>query len=210
MTAIIALRVYVDNFTIENEGVDNFTIENEGSNITNTGEYRVAFLTGCMIICTILLPIVCWISYIIINKAWFYEIYSAISILQHANDRQELQNLWDENSSDWQYKVFDFIKNPCTNNTIVLGYIAIGISVGLFILLAVGTYLVDYNSSDYEVESTVENAAHILGIFFISLFLLSNLQAAIVFTVVLQLLILIMPFGLSIMCGVFLYHSYCS
>ena len=169
-------------------------------NEPNTGDYRVAIFTRYMIACTIFLPIVSWISYITINKAWFYEIYSAISKLQDPNDRQQLQNSWDAHRSDWRYKLLDFTKNP-------LAYIAIVLSLLAFIAFAVGTYLVDYNSSDYEVESTVENVVRILGFCFIGLFLLSNLQAAIVFTVVLLLIVSIIPFGLLIMCGVYLYNN---
>ena len=92
MIAIIAVRIYVDNFTTYDEDTTK----------PNTGDYRVAIFTRYMIACTIFLPIISWISYIVINKAWFYEIYSAISKLQDPNDRQQLQNSWDENRSDWQ------------------------------------------------------------------------------------------------------------
>ena len=193
MTGIIAVRIYVDNFSTENEN----------STTPNTGDYRVAIFTRYMVACTIFLPIVSWITYIIINKSWFYEIYSAISALEDPNYFQRLQNLWDANRSDWQYKLFNFIKNPSA-------YIAIVLSMLAFIAFAVGSYLVDYNSSDYELELTEENAVRILRFCFIGLFLLSNLQAAIVFSIVLLLIVLIIPFGLPIMCGVCLYNHYCS
>ena len=172
MTGIIAVRIYVDNFSTENE---NYTAP-------NTGDYRVAIFTQYMVACTIFLPIVSWITYIIINKAWFYEIYSAISVLEYPNYCQRLQNLWDANRSDSQYKLFNFTKN-------LSAYIAIVLSMLAFIAFAVGSYLVDYNSSDYELDLTVENAISILRFCFIGLFLLSNIQAAIVFFIVLLLIL---------------------
>ena len=72
MTAIIGVRIYVDNFTTKKD-VTNDT----NSSIPNIGDYRVAPLTGYMIGCTIYLPIVSWIVRIIYYES-FYEIYLAI------------------------------------------------------------------------------------------------------------------------------------
>ena len=67
MTAIIGVRIYVDAFSTKKDDTN--------SSIPDTGDYRVAPLTGYMIGCAILLS---WITYIIINKLWFYKVYSAI------------------------------------------------------------------------------------------------------------------------------------
>ena len=77
MTGVVATRIYIDNFTT---GKDN--INNTGNFIkghtNSTGDYRVAPLIGHMIGCTIYLPNASWIIYLILNRVWFYEVYSAI------------------------------------------------------------------------------------------------------------------------------------
>ena len=64
MTGLIGIRIYVDNFTLDKDDIN--------SSILDTGDYRVTPFTRYMIACTIYLPIVSWITYIIINKVWFY------------------------------------------------------------------------------------------------------------------------------------------
>ena len=145
MTGIIGVRIYVDNFTPQNDDTN--------SSIPNTGDYRVAPLTGYMIGCTIFLPILSWITYIILNKLWFYEVYSAISQLKSAN-HMHLQDIWDENRYVWDKKLIDFITNP-------LAYIAIVCLMASFIAYTVGTYLPDYDSSEYEVASSARESTYI-------------------------------------------------
>ena len=179
MTGIIGVRIYVDNFTPETNDTN--------SRIPNTGDYRVVAFTGYMIGCTIFLPVLSWITYIIINKQWFYEVYSAISVLQSADHMQR-----DDNRYKWKEKLVDPITDP-------LAYIAIVLMVS-FIAFAVGTYLPDYQSSEYEVASSARDWIHRLGFFFIGFFLLSNLQATIIFMIALC--------GLPILCGLLCYKRY--
>ena len=158
MTAIIGVRIYIDNFTPDKEDTD--------SSIPNTGDYRVLPLTGYMIACTIWLPIVSWITYIILNKPWFYEVYSAIHQLNNGADRMPEQDTWNK-------KLFAFIKDP-------LAYFSVVLLMAPFIVFTVATYLPEYNSSDYEVASSARNALQALGPCYIAFFLLANLQAAII------------------------------
>ena len=171
MTGIIGVRIYVDNFTLDRDDTN--------SSIPNTGDYRVAPLTGYMIGCAIYLPIVSWITYIVLNKPWFYEVYSAINQLSNGVDHMPPQDTWDE-------KLFAFIKDPWA-------YIATIFLIASFIAFTVGSYLPDYNSSEYEVALSARNALQGLAPCFIVFFLLSNLQAVIT-------ILLIVPCGLPILC----------
>ena len=200
MTGIIGVRIYVDNFTPQNDDTN--------SSIPNTGDYRVAPLTGYMIGCTIFLPILSWMTYIILNKLWFYEVYSAISQLKSA-DHMHLQDKWDENRYVWDKKLIDFITNP-------LAYIAIVFLMISFIAYTVGTYPLDYDSSEYKVASSARESIHILGFCFIGLFLLSNLQAAIIFTIIVLVIVvlilsgvILLLCGLPILCVVLCYNQCC-
>ena len=85
MIGIIGVRIFADNFTPNTgsmrEYADNFTLDKDDTNYTmpDTGDYKVAPFTGYMIACTVYLPIVSWITYIILNKSWFIEVYSAVN-----------------------------------------------------------------------------------------------------------------------------------
>jgi len=89
-------------------------------------------------------------------------------------------------------KLSAFIRDP-------LALLSVIFFLVLFIVFAVGTYLPDYNSSDYEVASAVGNAVQGLGPCFIVSFLLSNLQAAIVFTII---IVMIVTMLLCVLCSV--------
>ena len=183
MTGIIGVRIYIDNFTPEMNDI--------ASSIPDTGDYRVAPLTGCMIACTIYLPIVSWITYIIINKPWFYEVYFAISC--SSLEATPGEDIWDK-------KLFAFIKDP-------LAYIAIVLLMAPFIVCATAAYLVDYDGSKYEVASSARDAIHTMGPLFIAVFLFSNLQAATTLMIVLIFVIITLVLcGLPI-CGV-VYYKY--
>ena len=129
-------------------------------------------------------------TYIILNKLWFYEVYSVINQLKSAN-HMHLQDIWDENRYVWDKKLIDFITNP-------LAYIAIVCLMASFIAYTVGTYPLDYDSTEYEVASSARESIYILGFCFIGFFLLSNLQAAIVFTIIVLVIVVL------ILCGVIL------
>ena len=193
MTGIIGVRIYVDNFTLDRDDTN--------SSIPNTGDYRVAPFTRYMIACAIFLPILSWITYIILNKLWFYEVYSAISQLKSA-DHMYLQDIWDEYRYVRNDKLIDFITNP-------LAYILIVSLMVSFIAYTVGTYLPDYDSTEYKVASSARDSIHILGFCFIGFFLLSNLQAAIIFTIIVLVIVVLILCALPILCVVLCYNQCC-
>ena len=183
MTGIIGVRIYVDNFTPEKG--------NTNSSIPDTGDYRVTPLTGYMIGCAIYLPIVSWITYIIINKPWFYEVYLAINQWSLEADHMPEDK-----------KLYAFIKDP-------LAYIAIAILMVPFIPCAVAAYLADYGSSEYEVASSARIVIQVLAPLFIAVFLLSNLQAATTFMIILLIAtITLLLCGLPICGGVVCYKRH--
>ena len=198
MTAIIGVRIYVDNFTTEKNDTNisiNFTIEKDdiNSSVPDTGDYRVAPFTGYMIACTVYLPIVSWITYIILNKLWFYEVYSAIHQLSNGRvDHMPEEDTWDE-------KLFAFIKDY--HHTVyhrLQSYIADLFLLLPFIVFSVGTYLPDYDSSEYEVASSARNVIQELAPCFIIFFLFSNLQAVISFIIITVFFIIFVLCGLPL------------
>ena len=167
MIAIIGVRIYIDNFTLDKDNIN--------SSMADTGDYKITPYTGYMIACTIYLPIVSWITYIIINKPWFYKVYSAIN--QLGTRRADHMPQGDA----WNKKLFAFTKDPLAYTVIVFLMLS-------FIAFVVFAYLPDYDSVDYEVASSTRDAIHTLGSCFIGFFLVSNLQAAITFMIILLLL----------------------
>ena len=79
-------------------------------------------------------------------------------------------------------KLFAFMRDP-------LAYLTIIVLMALFIIFTVGTYLPEYDSSDFEVALNARKAMEGLGSCFITFFLLSNLQAAIIFTIIILMVI---------------------
>ena len=181
MTAIIGVRIYVDNFTPKRANPDDST--------PNTGNYGVAPFTGYMIGFALCLPLFSSAVYVLLNKLWFYEVYSAIYQSTTTNSSRSMpQKLL------WNMKLSAFIRDP-------LALLSVIFFMVLFIVFAVGTYLPDYNSSDYEVASAVGNAVQGLGPCFIVFFLLSNLQAAIVFTIIIVMIVTMLLCVLCVVCA---------
>jgi len=87
-------------------------------------------------------------------------------------------------------KLFAFLRDPKS-------YVAVVFLMGPFIAFTVGAFLSDYNSSDYDVASGTRSAAEGLGVWFIIFFLLANLQASIIFTILVILIIITLLFILS-------------
>jgi len=71
MLAIVGVRIYVDNFSVEKSN-SKYEIE------PITGSYASTAFTRFMIACTTYLPIALYVVYIILNKHWFYEVFSVI------------------------------------------------------------------------------------------------------------------------------------
>lgn len=177
MIGIIGVRVYVDNFTPNRDDTDI---------VPNTGKYKVSAFAGYMIGCCLCLPIFSSAAYILLNKLWFYEVFSLI----HHSRIIRRANLTTESRLVWNFKLFAFIRDP-------LAYFTVSILITLFIIFTVGTYLPDYNSSDFDVAPSARNAVDGLGACFIIFFIFSNIQAVIIFTVA---VILITTMALGILC----------
>ena len=175
MIGIIGVRIYIDNFTTEMNDI-----------IPNTGDYRVTPYTGYMIACTVYIPILSWVTYIVLNKLWFYEVFSAINQMTTGADDMPEQDTWN-------YKLFAFTTDP-------LGYISALLLIASFVAFTVGAYLLDYDSSDDEVSSSARDAIQGLTPCFIVLFLIANIQAVIA--------TLIAPCGLPILCISACYKCY--
>ena len=172
MIGIIGVRTYIDNFTTDLE------MNDTNSSILSTGDYRVTPYTGYMIACTVYIPILSWVVYIVLNKLWFYEVFSAINQMTTGADDMPEQDTWN-------YKLFAFAEDP-------LGYISALLLIASFVAFTVGAYLLDYDSSDDEVSSNARDAIQGLTPCFIVLFLIANIQAVIA--------TLIAPCGLPILC----------
>ena len=170
MIGIIGVRIYVDNFNPENYG-----------SIPNTGDYMVAPFTGYMIGFTLCLPLLSSIVYILLNKHWFYEIYTVIH--QSTTGRAESRT----SQLSWNMKLLAFARDP-------LACLSIINLMVLFMVFTVGVYLPDYG---YEVATSARDAVEGLGTCFIILFLLSNVQAAIIFTI---MLLTIVTMSLCVLC----------
>ena len=184
MIGIIGVRIYVDNFTPDKDDTND--------TIPDTGEYKVAPLTGYMIACTVYLPIVSWITYITLNKLWFYEVFSAINQLSGGADHMPPRHSWNK-------KLLVFLKDP-------LAYIAIVLLMVPFVAFTAGTYLMDYYIADYEVSSSARYAIQKLGLCFIASFVLTNLQAVIIFMAMVVVIIATILCGLPVLSAVVCYR----
>ena len=188
MIGIVGVRVYVDNFTPKkyDDTDDNFIDEDDtNSSIPNTGDYRVVPFTWYILACTIYLPIASWATFIRLNKLWLTEIFSAINTLNTGN-----------HSVPTQYtlykKLFAFICDP-------LAYIAIVLLMSPFVVFTVGAFLLDYDSSYYEVASSARISIQVLAVCFIIFFVFSNLQATIIPISVIVGLVVTLPGALGVL-----------
>ena len=165
MIAIIGVRVYVDN---EENHISNNSVP---INISDTNYKSSAYTyTYYMIFCGAYLPITTAIVYILLNRNWFHKIFKF----------------------KLPPSLFIFRKLPLTCvhvSTHPLPYFAVIFLMVPFIAFAVGSFLVDYNSS--VLPSNTKSAAQGLGVCFVILFLISNIQAVIGFVItVIKLLLL--------------------
>ena len=164
MLAIIGVRIYVDNFSreISQRNVSetggyqvasythNFSREIGQGNISETGSYKVAPYTRYMIFCGAYLPVASVIVYIILNRVW----------------------LSDEEMSKFG-KTFFFLTDP-------VAYLVVPFLMVPFFAFFVGSFLPDYDSSEFEVDSNARNAAGILGTALFIMFLVCNIRATVI------------------------------
>lgn len=143
-----------------------------------------------MIFCAVYLPIASWVVYVRLNKFWFYEVYSLINQFSAT----PADYIWVLPSS---MKLTAFLVDP-------VSYFVVIFLMVPFIVFTVGTYLPDYDDSDFEVESSARDAVQGLGPCFIIFFLLANLQASIIFTilvVIITMILLYIFYILLTICG---------
>ena len=178
------MRIYVDNVTPDKDDTN--------STIPDTGDYKVARFTWYMMVCPVYLPIVSWVTYIILNKLWFYEVYSAINQLSNGADRMPERHSWNK-------KLLAFLKNP-------LAYIAAVVLIVSSVAFTAGTYLMDVKDS--EVALSTRSAIEGLGMYFIIFFALANLQSVIIFVIVLLAVAAVTLCGLPVLCVVLCYICY--
>ena len=157
MLGIVGLRIYVDNFSIEKADM----------NVTepDTGSYTSSQFTWYMIVCTAYLPLVAWIAVVLLNKYWFYELYSLIKQVGKPE-------IYIEAFSS-KAKIIASVKHYSALVSMFL--------ILPFIAFAVGMYLPDY--SDHEVPNGTKDIPNHYGPYFIILFVLTNIQTIIVFVI---------------------------
>jgi len=160
MLAIIGVRIYADNFSREIDGNGNFSSEPE------TGDYETTPYTRFMIFCGAYLPVISVIVYILLNKYWFLQIFWTIK----DEDASAENNIKEMPTS---VKLLAFLVD-------LKAYVAVIFLMIPFIFFALGTFLYDYQTSDFELVSSARNAAIGFGGGFIFLFVLSNIQAILV------------------------------
>ena len=185
MIGIIAVRIYVDNFTTEKDNVDGDSL--------NIGNYRMTPFTGYMIGFALCFPVFSLVVLVLLNKLWFYEVYSVI----HRSTitctcRSESNTL----KLTWSVKLFAFIRDP-----IIIALLTVIVLMTLFIIFSVGAYLPDYDNSHYDVTSGARDAIEGFGACFIFLFLISNLQATIISFVMLLTITTMLPCMLCVVCA---------
>ena len=156
MLAIVGVRIYVDNFSVE---------RNSSKIEPITGSYASTSFTRFMIAC------------IILNKHWFYEVYSVIK--QSSSSAVYIESV------PPTIKFLSFVVDP-------IAYVLASILIFSFIAFTVGTFLPDYEESDFEVTAGARTAAEILVILFALLFLLSNIQVTVVFSVLVVTVVVIL------------------
>ena len=166
MFAITGVQIYDDNFSVGTNTSENAT-----------GSYKMSGFAFLMIFSSAYLPTASWITFIIVNKYWFYEIYS--NIKQSSHDQEvHLQFI-----SPW-VKFVAFFVDPAAYvvSSIFLMPVFIFFIVAMFTLLA--------NSEEANEVSIA------LAVLFITTFLLTNFQAVIaagiIYTVITIMIILLL------------------
>ena len=174
MLFITTVRIYVDNFALERN-----TSEPEPT----TGSYRTSNFTSYMIFCNVVLPFATEIAFIIVNKYSFCEVYSLINQLGKKEIHTQFISGW--------VKLFGCVRDPAA-------YIPAVTVMLLFIAFAVGTFLPDYDHSEFDIPVSTVTATKILGTLFIIFFILSNFQVVILFLIVVVIIIVSIPVGVCL------------
>ena len=166
MLALIGIRIYADNFNTE-------------KNRTNsTGDYSVAPYTRYMIFCGAYLPLMSGACYIILNKHWFLQVSW---ILHNGKDAHQKMHYSHITSMPTRVKLFGFLRDK-------YAYLAVATFAPLFIAFYTGGFLRDYDSDD--LPKGVFAAANVFGTLFVLVFGIINIQAGIIFNIIIILLMI--------------------
>ena len=168
MLCLIAVRIYADNFNTRDR-------EEE----PDEGDYSVTSYTSYMIFCGAYLPLMSAAAYIILNKHWFMQISW---ILYHKDEAVEQMNYLHITSMPTKVKLFGFMRDKHA-------YIVVTVFAPLFIAFYAGGYLTDYDSD--ELPKGAQSAASVLCTLFVIVFSIINIQAGIIFTIIIIVLLII-------------------
>jgi len=161
MLAIIGIRIYVDNFTTVKSVFRNF--ENESS----SGNYKSSPMTRYMIFCGAYLPLAATVGYTVINDKW---------ILKTLKSVQNYGSLFISGNKS------DLYRDLLHKDRRFLAYVVVIFVIGPFIPFAVGGFLPDYKSQNFELNDDVRSTAVGLGLaylfFFYPIFLMFVLITA--------------------------------
>ena len=172
MVVLIAIRIYADNFnTIGRNG-------SNGSNESVVGNYSVAPYTRYMIFCGAYLPLMSGACYIILNKHWFLQISW---ILYNDKNAPQKMHYFNITSMPTRVKLFGFLRDK-------YAYIAVATFAPLFIAFYTGGFLRDYNPNVLPKGALA--AANVFGTLFVLVFGIINIQAGIIFTIIMILLMI--------------------
>ena len=167
MVILIAIRIYADNF-------NTIDLEKEPSQ----GNYTVAPYTRYMIFCGAYLPLMSGACYIILNKHWFLQVSW---ILYNDKDAPKKMHYLNITSMPTRVKLFGFLRDK-------YAYLAVATFAPLFIAFYTGGFLRDYNPDD--LPKGALRAATVFGTLFVLVFGIINIQAGIIFTIIMILLMI--------------------
>ena len=168
MLCLIAVRIYADNFNTRDRDEE-----------PKEGDYSVRYYTSYMIFCGAYLPLMSAATYIILNKHWFLQISW---ILYHKDEAVEQMNYLHIKSMPTRVKLFGFMRDKHA-------YIVVTVFAPLFIAFYAGGYLSDYNSE--ELPKGAQSAASVLCTLFVLVFSIINIQAGIIFTIIIIIIMII-------------------
>ena len=169
MLMLIGIRIYADNFNTKDRDKE-----------PDEGDYSVASFTRYMIFCGAYLPLMSSACYIILNKHWFLQVSW---ILENDAVAAQKMNYLNIKSMPTRIKLFGFIRDKYS-------YIAVGTFFPLFIAFYNGGFLNDYDSE--ELPKGAMSAANTIGTLFILVFTIINVQATIIFNIIIILLMIML------------------
>jgi len=168
MVGLIAVRIYADNFN-----------NKTGSAPQKEGNYTVTSYTSYMIFCGAYLPLMSAACYIILNKHWFLQ----ISWIMHNDTGAALDkmNFYNITNMPVRVKLFGFLRDK-------YAYLAVTTFAPLYIAFYNGGFLGDYDSD--VLPKGAAAAAGVMGTLFVLIFNIINIQAGIIFAIIIILIML--------------------